>query len=169
MKLLVLLAAIFVTGCSFGVTQEDENRSQNESLSTLDKSKTTVAVGILEAPETSPETKHTAQESATSSSQRSQTTVKVIVPGSTPKVTMTPLPPAPRSPDGIRVAGNRNTVVLGDVHLHHHEHKHYHQAPKLHPVRFDVRVELGDRINEREWRRRMMEARIVRFFPRYGK
>ena len=50
MKLLVLLAAIFVTGCSIKMAYETEERSQNESLSTLDKSKTAVAVGILRSP-----------------------------------------------------------------------------------------------------------------------
>ena len=167
--LLVLLVAILVTGCSVEMAHETEIKSQNESLSTFDKSKTTVAVGILETPETSSETKHTdSQESVTSSSKRSQTTVKVIAPGSTPKVTLTSLPPVPRCPDRmIRVTGIGNTVILGDVHLHHHEHKHYHQAPKPHPVRVDVRVELGDRFSERERRTRMVEARIARFFPHY--
>ena len=167
MKLLVLLAALLLVGCSVEVAHETEIKSQNESLSTFDKSKTTVALSILESPET--ETKHTdSQESATTSILQSKTTVKVVVLESTPKVIMTPLPQAPRRPDRmIRVAGIGNTVILGDVHLHHHEHKHYHQAPKPHPVRVDVRVELGDRFNERERRTRMVEARIARFFPHY--
>ena len=169
MKLLVLLAALLLVGCSVEVAHETENESQNESLSTFDKSKTTVALSILESPETSSETKHTdSQESATTSILQSKTTVKVVVLESTPKVIMTPLPQAPCRPDRmIQVAGNKNTVILGDVHIHHHEHKHYHQAPKPHPVRVDVRVELGDRFSERERRTRMVEARIARFFPHY--
>ncbi len=168
--LLVLLVAILVTGCSVEMAHETEIKSQNESLSTFDKSKTTVAVGILETPETSPETTHTdSQESATSSITRSQTTVNVVVPESKPKVIMAPPPQAPCPPNRmIQVAGNKNTVILGDVHLHHHEHKHYHQAPKPHPVRVRINVRIEDRISERERRRRMVQKRISKAFPQYG-
>ena len=166
MKLLVLLAALLLVGCSVEVAHETEIKSQNESLSTFDKSKTTVAVGILETPETSPETKHT--ESATSFIERSQTTVKVVMPESTPRVIVAPLPPAPCHPDrSIRVTGDGNTIVFGDVHLHHHEHVHIHQAPKPTPVRINVRVEFDDRIGERERRTRMVEMRFAKFFPHY--
>ena len=124
--LLVLLAALLLVGCSVEVAHEAENKSQNESLSTFDKSKTTVALSILESTETSSETKHTdSQESVTSSILQSKMTVKVVVPESTPKVIQTPLPQAPRRPDRmIRLAGIGNTVTRGDVHLHPHQQKH---------------------------------------------
>ena len=138
--LLVFPAALLLVGCSVQVDHATENKAQTESLSTFDNSKTTVAVGILEVPESSPTAKHTdSQESATSSITRSQTTVNVVVPESKPKVIMAPPPQAPCPPNRmIQVAGNKNTVILGDVHLHHHEHKHYHQAPKPHPVRINA-------------------------------
>ena len=163
MKSLVVLTALLFVGCSVEVAHETENKAQTESLSTFDKNKTIVAVGILEVPETSPTAEHT-EESATSSSERSQTTVNVVMP----KVITTPTPPALRCPEPtIQVTGSGNAVVLGDVHLHHHEHLHFHQAPKPHPVRIDVRVELGDRFSEREERTRMVERRIAKFFPHY--
>ena len=160
MKLLVLLAAFLVTGCSVEVAHETENKSQTESLSTFDKSKTAVAMSILKVPESLPESTDS-QESATS-----QTTVKVVVPESSPRV-LIPLPPAPCCPEPtIQLEGDGNTVILGDVH--HHEHVHIHQTPKLHPVRLKVRVVLGDRISERERRRRMVQKRISKAFPHYG-
>ena len=161
MKSLAVLAALLITGCSVEVAHENENRSQNESLSTFEKSKTTVAVGILKVPETSPESTDS-QGSATS-----QTIVKVVVPESFPKVIMAPTPPVLRCPEPtIQLEGDGNTVILGDVH--HHEHVHIHQTPKLHPVRLKVRVVLGDRISERERRRRMVQKRISKAFPHYG-
>ena len=168
MKLLVLLVSLLLTGCSVQVAHETENRSQDESLSTFDRNKTTVEVGILDVPEHLPTSKHTAsQESSTSSIEQSQTTVNVIVPESSPKIT-TPTPPVPRGPEPtIQVTGSGNTVVLGDVHHHHHKHFHVHQTPKPNPVRIDVRVELGDRFSEREKRTRMVERRIAKFFPHY--
>ncbi|MCH7688342.1 MAG: hypothetical protein IH899_16950 [Planctomycetes bacterium] len=170
MKLLVLLSALLLAGCSVEVAHETEYKAQTESLSTFDKSKTAVSLGILKVPEIPPKSEHTAsQESSISSSEQSQTTVKVIVAESSPKVITTPTPPVPRRPDRlIQVTGSGNAVVFGDVHIHHHEHLHFHQAPKPHPVRVDVRVELGDRFSEREKRTRMVERRIAKFFPHYG-
>ena len=51
MKLLVLLPAFLLTGCSVEVAHENENEAQTESLSTFDNNKTTVALDILQAPE----------------------------------------------------------------------------------------------------------------------
>ena len=167
MKLLVMLAALLVTGCSVGVTHETEDEDHTEKSSAVERSRTTVAVGLLNEP-TPPHEPKAFNANQSPSILQSKTTVKVVVPESTPKVIMTPLPQAPRRPDRmIRVAGIGNTVILGDVHLHHHEHFHVHQAPKPHPVRVDIRVELGDRFSERERRTRMVEARIARFFPHY--
>ena len=162
--LLVLLAALLITGCSVGVSHQAEDENYTENSSGVERSRTTVAVGLLNEPAPPHESKvrHANQ---SPSSQRSQTSVKVIVPESSPKVIMIP-PPFVRCPEPtIRVTGNRNTLILGDVHIHHHEHKHIHQAPKLTPIRINVRVE--DRISERERRRRMVETRIARFFPHY--
>ena len=165
MKSLVLLAAPLLIGCSVEVTHETENQAQTESLSTSDKSRTAVAVDILEVPESSSETKQT--DSATSSVQRSTTIVKVIVPEPTHEV-VTPPPLIARCPEPtIRVTGSGNAVILGDVHLRHHEHKHFHQLPKTTPVRINVRVKVGDRISDRERRTRMVEKRIAKFFPHY--
>ena len=166
MKLLVLLAALLLAGCSVEVAHETENKAQTESLSTFDNSKTTVAIGILDVPESSPETKQT--DSATSSVQRSTTIVKVIVPEPTHEV-VTPPPLIARCPEPtIRVTGSGNSVILGDGHHHHHKHFHIHQLPKTTPVRIDVRVELGDMFSDREQRRRMVERRIAKFFPHYS-
>ena len=93
--------------------------------------------------------------------------MKVIVSEPSPEV-VTPTPHVVHCPDqSIQVVGKENTVILGDVHIHHHEHVHIHQPPKTTPVRIDVRVELDDRITEREKRRRMVEKRIAKFFPHY--
>ena len=168
MKSLVVFAALLLVGCSVRVTHENENKAETESLFTSDKSKTTVAVGVLEAPEPSPETNQT--DSATPSIERSTTIVKVIVPEPSPEVVNSPPPPIVRCPERtIRVTGSDNIVVLGDIH-HHHEHKHFHihETPKPTPLRINVRVELNDQISERERRRRMVQKRISRFFPNYG-
>ena len=167
MKSLVLLAAIFVAGCSAGVSHQAEDEHSTEESSDVERSRTTVAVSILDEP-TPHHDSEVPDENQSPSSERSTTIVKVIVPEPSPKVIMIPLPPVPRHPNRmIQVAGNGNTVILGDVHLHHHEHVHVHQAPKPAPVRINVRAE--DRVSERERTRRMVEARIARFFPRYGK
>jgi hypothetical protein len=161
MKLLVLLAALLLVGCSVEVAHESDNKSQTESLLISDRSKTVVAVGILEVPESSPESRHTDSHESTTS----QTTAKVIVPEPSPEVVNSP-PPVAKSPEPtIQISGSGNTIIFGDVHLHRHEH--IHQAPKPHPVRINVRVELNDQIAERERRRRVVEKRIAKFFPHY--
>ena len=163
--LLVLLAAFFVTGCSVGVTHQTEDENHTEESSAVERSRTTVAVGLLNEPEPHLEPK-VPNATQSPSSERSTTIVKLIVREPSPEVIMIPLPPVPRHPNRmIQVAGNRNTIVFGDVHLHHHKHVHVHQAPKPTPVRINVRVE--DRVSERERTRRMVEARIARVFPHY--
>ena len=164
--LLVLLAALFVTGCSVGVTHQTEDENHTEKSSAVERSRTTVAVGLLSEPASHHESK-APNANQSQSSEPSRTIVKVIVPEPSPEVVNSP-PAATvtRSPDqSIRVAGPQNTIVFGDVHLHHHEHVHVHQAPKPTPVRINVRVE--DRVSERERTRRMVEARIARVFPHY--
>jgi hypothetical protein len=163
MKSLVLLAALLLVGCSVEVAHESDNKSQTESLLISDRSKTVVAVGILEVPESSPESRHTDSHESTTS----QTTAKVIVPEPSPEVVNSP-PPVAKSPEPtIQISGSGNCIALGDIHHHHHKHFHIRSTPKPHPVRINVRVELNDRIGERERRRRMVERRISSVFPNY--
>jgi len=158
--LLVLLAALFVTGCSVGVTHQTEDENHTEKSSAVERSRTTVAVGLLNEPEPHLEPK-VPNATQSPSSERSTTIVKLIVREPSPEVAT-----IVRSPErSAQVTGHQDTVVFGDVHYHHHEHVHVHQAPKPHPVRINVRVE--DRVGERERTRRMVEARIARFFPHY--
>jgi hypothetical protein len=158
MKSLVLIAALLVTGCSVEVSHQTEDENHTEKSSTVERSRTTVGVGLLHDPEAP-------NAIQSHSAERSKTTVKVIVSKPSPKV-VTPTPHVVRCPDQlIRVTGSGNTIIFGDVHLHRHDH--IYQAPKPHPVRINVRVELGDRISERERRTRMVERRIAKFFPHY--
>lgn len=158
MKSLILLSAALLVGCSVDVSHEAENKVQTNSISTSDRSKTAVSVGILVASEPSPETDQ--MDSATS-----QATVKVDVPD----VVISPPSVVRRPEPTIHISGTANTVVCGDVHLHHHEHKHVHihKTPKPTPMRMEVRVKMDDRIGEREKRRRMVQKRIFEAFPHY--
>jgi hypothetical protein len=162
MKSLVLLASLFVAGCSVGVSHQTEDEHSTEKSSDMERSRTTVAVSILD--ETTP--RHDPKV-PNASRKRSTTIVEVIVREQSPKVVNSlPPPPVTRSADRmIQVAGNRNTVILGNVYVHRHEHVHVHQAPKPAPVRINVRAE--DRVSGRLRRRRMVETRIARIFPHY--
>jgi len=160
MKLLVLFAVPLLVGCSVQVAHETEDEEH--------KSRTTVAVDLNEPTPFHEPNRPDAIESA--KTEQSQTTLEVIVSEQSPVVFPSSSTTVTRSPDrSIQVAGDGNTVVLGDVHLHHHEHKHFHvhETPKPSPVQVDIRVEVGDRLSERERRRRMVENRISRAFPRY--
>jgi hypothetical protein len=158
MKLLVMLAALLVIGCSVEISHQTEDKNHTEK--SVERSRTTVGVGLLHDPEAP-----IAIQSP--SAERSKTTVKVIVSEPSPEV-VTPTPHVVRCPDQlIRVTGSGNTIIFGDVHVHHHKHLHIHKTPKPTPVRVEVRVELDDRIGERERRRRMVERRIAKFFPHY--
>jgi len=96
--------------------------------------------------------------------------LKVIVSEQSPVVIPSSSSTVTRSPNkSIQVAGDGNTVVLGDVHLHHHEHVHVFQPSKPVLVNVDVRIEVDGRISGRERRCRMVERRISRAFPCYGK
>jgi hypothetical protein len=94
--LLVLLVALF-TGCSVGVTHQTEDADHTEKSSAVERSRTTVAVGLFNEPVHHEPRAQNANE--TLSSGRSQTTVRVIVPGSSRKVIMASLPQTPRRPD----------------------------------------------------------------------
>jgi hypothetical protein len=163
MKSLVLLAALLLVGCSVEVSHQTEDENHTEKSSTVERSRTTVGVGLLHDP--TPRHEPEAPNEIQSPSIEGSKTVKVIVSKPSPKV-VTPTPHVVRCPDQlIRVTGSGNTIIFGDVHLHRHDHMY--QAPKPHPVRINVRVELGDRISERERRTRMVERRIAKFFPHY--
>ena len=167
MKSLVLLVALLVTGCSVEVAHQTEDENHTETSSTVERSRTTVGVGLLQDP--TPRHKPEApNEIHSPAAERSKTTVKVVVPESSPEV-VTPTPPVACCPEPtIHISGSGNTVVFGDVHVHHHKHVHFHKTPEPTPVRVEIRVEFDDRINERERRRRMVVRRISRFFPNYG-
>ena len=154
-------------GCAVEVTHENENEFQDESHSSFDKYKTTVAVGILEAPKPLPEAKVPSIKQSPSS-ERPETTVKIIMPAVPDPQTEVVVPkpePATASLENqkITVDGSHNIVVHGD--LHYHKHIHVHEMPKPTPVRVEVRVE--DRVSERERRRRMVLKRMSKAFPGY--
>lgn len=160
--LLVLIAAIFAIGCSVGVTHQTEDENHDDKSSTVERSRTTVTVGVLTEPTAlhEPNAPNTNQ---SPSAERSYSTVTVIVPESSSEVAN-----ITRSPNrSIRVTGGGNVVVLGDVNIHHHSHFYIHQTPKPPRTRIDVRFEMDDGIGERERRRRMVQKRIAKFFPRY--
>jgi hypothetical protein len=157
MKLLVL-TALLLTGCSVEVSHQTEDEEH--------KSRTMVAVDLNEPSPFQEPNVPDAIESA--SIRQSTTNINVVVPEHPPIVISEPSTAVTRIPDqSIQVMGSGNTIVLGDLHIHTHEHKHIHQSSKPVPVQVNVRVEVGDRISERERRRRMVERRISRAFSCY--
>jgi len=157
MKSLATIIALLLTGCSVEISHQSEDEEQ--------KSRTTVAVDLLDetTPLDEPNASNTSQ---LPSVMQSQT---VVVPAPSIVVISEPSPTVTRSPDqSIRVAGSDNTVILG-VHIHNHEHFHIYQPLKPVLVNVDVRIEVDGRISGRERRCRMVERRISRAFPCYGK
>jgi len=160
MKLLAMLIALLFAGCSVEISHQAEDEEH--------KSRTTVAVDLNEPNPFQEPNIPDAIESATI--EQSQTNLKVIVSEQSPVVIPSSSTTVTRSPDqSIQVAGNGNTVILGDVHIHHHEHVHIYQPLKPVSVGVNVSVEIGDRVSERDRRRRMVESRISKSFPHYGK
>ena len=103
MKLLVLLASLFVIGCSVEVSHQSDEENHDEESSTVERSRTSVGVGFLNEP-TPPHEPNVQNAIQIRPAERSKTTVKVT-----------------RSPDrSIRVKGRGNTIVLGDLHFHLH-------------------------------------------------
>ena len=41
-----------------------------------------------------------------------------------------PPSPATEPPSPVRIVGDGNILVEGDVHFHHHEHLHLHESPR---------------------------------------